>query len=80
MSDAFADDIARLLRAGGAFFVQTDVEDRATLYRDLLRAHAAFTLEGADGFVADNPFGSVSNREARAIEDGLPVYRILARR
>jgi tRNA (guanine-N7-)-methyltransferase len=80
LSDAFADDIARLLKKGGAFFVQTDVEDRAELYRDLLRAHGAFALEGVDGFIDDNPFGSVSNREARAAEDGLPVYRILARR
>ncbi len=79
LSDTFADDVARLLREGGVFFVQTDVEDRAELYRDLLRAHADFALEG-DGFIDHNPYGSVSNREARAAEDGLPVYRILARR
>jgi tRNA (guanine-N7-)-methyltransferase len=80
LGDAVADHVARLLRPAGAFFIQTDVEDRARLYRDLLRAHPAFTLEGDDGFVAHNPFGSVSNRELRAEEDGLPVYRVVARR
>jgi len=80
LGDAFADDLARLLRPGGALFVQTDVEDRGAMYRDLLRAHTAFTLEGEDGFVDENPFGSRSNREVRSDEDGVPVYRILARR
>ena len=28
-------------------------------------------------YVAENPYQARSNREKRAIEDGLPVYRIL---
>ena len=30
------------------------------------------------GYVDTNPFGARSNRERRADEDGLPVYRVLA--
>jgi hypothetical protein len=33
-----------------------------------------------DGYVSDNPYGARSNREKRAIVDGLPVYRILVTR
>ena len=80
LRDEFAVDIARLLRPGGAFFVQTDVEKRGGIYRDLLRGLSEFELEGDDGFIDKNPFGSCSNRELRAEEDGLPVFRILARR
>lgn len=80
LSDELTDDLVRLLRPGGVLYVQTDVEDRGVMYRDLLRGHGAFDLEGEDGFVADNPYGARSNREVRADEDGLPVYRIVARR
>ena len=57
-----------------------DVEARALLYRDLIAAHADFALDGGRGWVEANPFGARSNREARADEDGLPVYRLLAHR
>ena len=80
LGDALLDDLARLLAPGGELFVQTDVEDRAELYRDAIRAHEAFALEGRDGYVEANPFGARSNREIRAAADGLPVYRVLARR
>jgi len=70
------DPAARLLRPGGEFFVQTDVEDRAAVLLDDLRNHGAFSVPDA-GYVADNPYGARSNREKRAITDGLPVYRIL---
>ncbi|HEX2678704.1 MAG TPA: tRNA (guanine-N7)-methyltransferase, partial [Polyangiales bacterium] len=60
-------------------FVQTDVEERAAVFLEDLRAHGAW-LVPADGYVTENPFGARSNREKRAIEDGLPVYRILVQR
>ena len=45
-----------------------------------MAAHDAF-VPAADGWrVEANPTGARSNREVRAEEDGLPVYRILARR
>jgi tRNA (guanine-N7-)-methyltransferase len=89
------DELARLLRApsqpssadqaagAGELFVETDVEERAEEVVALLQAHPAFALAAesdARGYVADNPFGARSNREERALQDGLPVYRVLARR
>jgi tRNA (guanine-N7-)-methyltransferase len=76
---AMFDPAARLLRAGGELFVQTDVEDRAATLLEDLRAHGAFVVpEG--GYSAENPYRARSNREKRAIADGLPVYRILVTR
>ena len=74
------DELARLLRPGGEFFVQTDVEERADLHAVQVGQHPAFELAGADGRIVDNPYAAVSNRERRAIEDGLPIYRVLAHR
>jgi tRNA (guanine-N7-)-methyltransferase len=73
------DPAARLLRPGGELFIQTDVEDRAAGLLEDLRQHGGFELPAA-GYVQDNPFHARSNREKRAIEDGLPIYRILVRR
>jgi tRNA (guanine-N7-)-methyltransferase len=73
------DPAARLLQSAGELFIQTDVEDRAETFLDDLRAHPAFDVP-AEGFVAENPYEARSNREKRAIKDGLPIYRILVRR
>ncbi len=73
---ALLDEIARILRPGGEFFLQTDVEDRAHSHLAALAEDARF--EG--GMLEANPYQARSNREARAAEDGLPVYRTLARR
>ena len=70
------DDLARLIEPGGVLFVQTDVEDRMALYESVCREHEAFDVERLD----HNPYGSVSNREARAGEDELPIHRLLATR
>lgn len=78
--DDFVDQLARLVHAGGTVLVQTDVEDRAAEYLARFEAHPAFENLGAP-YVAESPFAPArSNREARAIEDGLPVYRIVLRR
>lgn len=74
------DEAARLLRPGGEFFVQTDVEERALVHVEAVREHPEFELEGDGRLTADNPYGAVSNREKRAVEDGLPIYRVVARR
>jgi tRNA (guanine-N7-)-methyltransferase len=71
---ALLDEIARILRPGGEFFLQTDVEDRALLHLEALAADARFEARALDA----NPYLARSNREARAAEDGLPVYRTLA--
>jgi tRNA (guanine-N7-)-methyltransferase len=73
------DPLARLLRPGAELFIQTDVEDRAHDFVADLRAHDGFDVP-ADPFIVDHAYGARSNREKRAITDGLPVYRILARR
>lgn len=81
VSDELLDQLARLLGPGGELLVQTDVEDRAEEYEALLREHPAFTPVSDGRFrVSENPFGARSNREVRATEDGLPIYRLLARR
>jgi tRNA (guanine-N7-)-methyltransferase len=74
--------MARLLRPGGALFVQTDVAERAAAYRAVLEAEprlheARGRGEGADG---SNPFGVASHREGKCLEAGLPVFRLLFER
>jgi len=79
MSAPLLDALSRLLRPDGELFVQTDVEERAQVVLAELRAHPDFGLVG-DGYYPDNPWGAQSNREVRAVADGLPIYRVLARR
>jgi tRNA (guanine-N7-)-methyltransferase len=76
---ATLEPIARLLAPGGELFIQTDVEDRAQDFVADLLAHGGFELSDPP-FVADQDYGARSNREKRAIADGLPVFRILARK
>lgn len=73
-------ELGRLTRPGGELFIQTDVQERAEEYVAQLRETPEFTLASESGYVDENPFGARSNREKRAIEDGLPIWRILARR
>jgi len=80
VGDVFLDAISRLLVDGGEIFIQTDVPDRAEIYRDTLLAHPDFELAGQDGWLDDNPYAAPSNREERAARDGLPVRRLLGRR
>ena len=81
MRAQFLDQVARLLRPGGEFFVQTDVEERAERYEMQIAAHPAFEPLG-DGEaprsprLADNPYQARSHRERRAIADRIPVYRL----
>jgi tRNA (guanine-N7-)-methyltransferase len=73
-------ELARLMKPGGQLFIQSDVEHRAEQYVAQLRETAGFTLVSDTGYVDANPFDARSNRERRALEDGLPVWRILATR
>jgi tRNA (guanine-N7-)-methyltransferase len=79
LGDELIGQVARLLRPGGELFVQTDVEERAQVGLAQLREHPAFELPDG-GMLDHNPYGARSNREQRAIEDGLPVFRVLARK
>jgi tRNA (guanine-N7-)-methyltransferase len=83
MRDGFLDEVARLLEPGGELFVQTDVEERATAYEDLVSLDARFAPDGdppGSPRVADHAYVARSPRERRAIADGLPVYRMRWRR
>lgn len=73
------DPLARLLAPGGELLIQTDVEERARDFVIDLRAHGAFEVPDSP-FVDDHPYTARSNREKRAMTDGLPIYRILVRR
>ena len=68
------------MKPGGRLFIQTDVEHRAEQYLDQVRATPGFSLVSESGYIDANPFDARSNREKRAIEDGLPIWRILATR
>lgn len=76
--DTLLDEIARVLAPGGEFFMQTDVEERAQIHLEALRALPTLELAGESGYVPLNTYQARSNREVRAEEDGLPVYRTLA--
>jgi tRNA (guanine-N7-)-methyltransferase len=78
VDDGLLEQLARLMKPGAALFVQTDVEDRATAMVERIAAAPGFTVR--EGFEHENPYGARSNREARAEEDGLPIYRMHATR
>jgi tRNA (guanine-N7-)-methyltransferase len=78
IGDALLAELGRLVMPGGEVFVQTDVEHRAAQYVEALRERPEFRLATETGYVDANPFEARSNREKRAIEDGLPVWRIVA--
>jgi tRNA (guanine-N7-)-methyltransferase len=80
IGEALLTELHRLMKPGGALFIQTDVEHRAEQYVEQLQDTAGFTLASDTAYVDANPFNARSNREKRAIEDGLPVWRILATR
>ena len=80
IGEALLTELARLLKPGGELFIQPDVEHRAEQYVAQLQETAGCTLASDSGYVEVNPFDARSNREKRAIEDGLPVWRILATR
>jgi len=80
IGEALLGELTRLMAPGGELFIQTDVEHRAEQYRAQLHNTPGFTLASGGGYIDVNPFGARSNREKRALEDGLPVWRILAMR
>jgi tRNA (guanine-N7-)-methyltransferase len=83
VGDPLLAQIARLLRDDGELFIQTDVPERAQQYRTHVDAQPAFAAAGDEPdtpVLSANPYGARSNRERRADEDGLPVYRLRYRR
>ena len=79
MGDDLLVEVVRLLEPGGELYIQTDVEERAELYADVVAKSPelvpAGDVEGKPQ-LAENPYGARSPREHRAIADGLPVTRM----
>lgn len=78
VNDVVLQQVTRLLRPQGEFFVQTDVEERVAEYIEKIRSYPELRLQTDSGLIGDNPYGIPSNRERHAVEDGIPVYRVLA--
>jgi tRNA (guanine-N7-)-methyltransferase len=75
----FLGQVARLLEPGGELFVQTDVDERAAGYEELVAEDPRFVPAGdqpGSPRLAENPYIARSPRERRAIADGLPVNRL----
>lgn len=73
-------ELWRVLRPGGELFVQTDVEERAAEYEQVIDASGWFAPAGAQARVTEHPYLALSPRERRATADGLPIYRLRYRR
>lgn len=83
LKDEFVSQLARLVKPGGTVLVQTDVESRAEEYFERFAAAPEFESVAPEGrrWVDESPHAPArSNREARAIVDGLPVWRMVFRR
>ena len=83
MGEPLLADIARLLVDNGELFIQTDVEERAAQYREVVSTCAELVPAGdAEGspMLAENPYQARSPREHHALRDGLPIERMRYRR
>ena len=80
ITDELLVEVARVLRPGGELFVQTDVAERAGMYQQAVDGTGRFKAGRRGPRVDKNPYGARSPRERRAMEDGLPVYRLLYQR
>ncbi|MEZ4220868.1 MAG: tRNA (guanine-N7)-methyltransferase [Polyangiaceae bacterium] len=80
LAGSMVDTIADALILGGQLFLQTDVEERAERYEQLLSISPRFAPQGETPRIDDHDFGARSPRERRAMADGLPIYRLLYRR
>ncbi|HYO96467.1 MAG TPA: tRNA (guanine-N7)-methyltransferase [Polyangiaceae bacterium] len=76
MGNPLMDHLVRALCPQGQLFLQTDVEERARQYEELLQSYGELSPIGTTARVAENPFGARSPRERKAIEDGLPIHRL----
>ena len=80
MAPDFAKVLVRALVQGGGLFLQTDVEERALAYEDMLSSNPGLVPAGERARTDENPFSARSPRERRALTDGLPIYRLHYRR
>jgi tRNA (guanine-N7-)-methyltransferase len=78
--DALTAELGRVMQPGSELFIQTDVEERAAQYEELLEAARDFEPFGPSARVLDHPYVARSPRERRAMSDGLPIHRLRYRR
>lgn len=80
IADDVVAEFARVVVPGGELFVQTDVPERADEYEVTIGRRREFVPGPTGARISENPYGARSPRERRAIEDGLPIHRLLYRR
>ena len=76
----FVQSLQRVLIPAGELFVQTDVEDRAQAYFEVLSQVSGLEPMGPSPWIDENPYEARSTREHHAISDGLPIYRLRYRK
>jgi tRNA (guanine-N7-)-methyltransferase len=83
LQNPFVHQVARLLEPAGELFLQTDVDERAQAYEQLIAHDSRFLTAGdaaGSARVKESPYLARSPRERRAMADGLPVHRMRWRR
>lgn len=80
VSPELLEEVVRVLVPGGELFIQTDVEDRARAYAEIVGREPRLEPWAESAEVPDNPYAARSPRERRAMADGLPVTRLRYRR
>lgn len=78
--DRLTAELGRVMVPGAELFIQTDVEERAAAYADLVGRCECFVPAGIEARIADHPYVARSPRERRAMADGLPIHRLRYRR
>jgi tRNA (guanine-N7-)-methyltransferase len=78
--DRLTTELSRVMLPGAELFIQTDVEDRALAYAELVAGSDSFEPVGAEARILDHPYVARSPRERRAMADGLPIHRLRYRR
>ncbi|HEY6727925.1 MAG TPA: tRNA (guanine-N7)-methyltransferase [Polyangiaceae bacterium] len=76
LTPALLEELARVIVSRGELFVQTDVEERAFEYESMIGQHAEFRAAEREARVLQNPYQAMSPRERRAVQDGLPIFRL----
>lgn len=76
LTSTLLSELARVIVPSGELFVQTDVEERALGYESTIEQHAEFRATENEARVSQNPYQAMSPRERRAVQDGLPVFRL----
>lgn len=78
--DALTAELGRVMAPGAELFIQTDVEERAAAYAELMASVETFAPLEAEASIGDHPYVARSPRERRAMADGLPIHRLRFRR